>query len=182
MNSKFGVTILLALLITLGCNRDPRSTATAPTEEIPEDLVISLERGICFGTCPAYKVTISASGSVEFEGRYYVKKKGIVRTAISREQLKLLIAEIESAKYFTLQGRYVDKEDGCVTILADHPTVNISITIAGKTKSIEHYHGCKGPLALEQLTALESKIDEVTNASQWFDENSERFFLRMVPE
>jgi hypothetical protein len=182
MNSKFGVTILLALLILVGCNRDPKSTATGPTEDIPEDLVITLERGICFGTCPAYKVTISSDGSVEFEGRYYVKKKGTVRTTISRQQLRLLIAEIESAKYFTLRGRYVKNEDGCITILSDHPTVSISITIAGRTKSVEHYHGCKGPLALEQLTALENKIDEVINASQWFDENSERFFLRMTPE
>jgi hypothetical protein len=176
MSAKFGVTILFALLILASCNRDGKSTATAPIEEIPGDIVITLERGICYGTCPAYKVTISASGSVEFEGRYYVKKKGIIRTTISREQLRFLVAEIERAKYFTMQDQYINKEDGCITVLADHSMINMSITIAGKTKSVAHYNGCNGPLALERLTALENKIDEVINASQWFDENNERFF------
>jgi hypothetical protein len=176
MSAKFGAPIIFALLILASCNRDVKSPATTPIEEIPGDLVIILERGVCYGTCPAYKVTITADGSVEFEGRYYVKKKGIIRTTISREQLKLLVAEIERAKYFTLQDRYVDKEDGCVTVLTDHPLINISITIKGKTKSIAHYHGCDGPRVLEQLTALEDKIDEVINASQWFDVNNERFY------
>jgi len=173
MNNKFRANALFALLTLAGYNRDFKSTAIAPIEEIPRDLVIVLDRGFCFGTCPEYKLTISANGSVEFRGRHYVKKKGIVRTTISREQLKHLVAEFEKAKYFTLRDRYVNKEDGCAARLSDNPTVNTSITIAGKTKSVKHYHGCKGPPALKRLTALENKIDEVVNASQWFDENNE---------
>src|SRR5262245_29900439 len=113
MNSKFRATTLFALLILAGCNRDLKSIGIAPIEEIPGDLVIVLEKGICFGPCPAYKLTISANGSVEFDGRSYVKKKGIVKAAVSREQLKHLVAAIEKAKYFTLRDRYVNKEDGC---------------------------------------------------------------------
>jgi hypothetical protein len=173
MNSKFRATTLLALLILAGSNCGLKSTGIAPIKEIPTDLVIIIERGICFGTCPAYKLTISANGSVEFEGRHYVKKKGVVRATISREQLKHLVAEFEKAEYFTLQDRYVDKEDGCAAVRTDAPTVNTSITIAGETKSVKHYHGCEGPPALERLTALENKIDEVVNASQWFDENNQ---------
>jgi Domain of unknown function (DUF6438) len=173
MNSKFRATTIFALLILASCNREHKSTAIAPTEEIPRDLVIILERGICFGTCPAYKLTITANGSVEFEGRHYVKKKGIVRATISREQLKRLIAEFEKASYLKLQDRYVGEKDGCATVLTDDSTVITSITIAGKTKSVEHYHGCEGPLVLEQLTVLENRIDEVVNAPQWFDENNQ---------
>lgn|SRR5574341_1115107 len=173
MKSKFRAATLLTMLILAGCNREPASNAIVPVKEIPKDLVIVIERGLCFGTCPAYKLTISANGSVEFEGRHYVKKKGIVRATISQEQLKLLIAEFERAKYFTLQDRYVSEADGCVAVLTCNPTVNTSITIAGKRKSVEHYHGCEGPLILEQLTDLENKIDEIVNASQWFDENNQ---------
>jgi len=172
MNSKFKTTALLIFLVFTGCNRETSPTAVS-TEEIPRDLVIIIERGICFGTCPVYKLTITANGSVEFEGRHYVKKKGIVRATITREQLKHLIAEFEKAKFFTLQDRYVDKEDGCNDYVADTPSAKTSITIAGKTKSIDHQHGCKGPLNIDQLTALEDKIDEVVNSSQWFDENNQ---------
>jgi predicted aldo/keto reductase-like oxidoreductase len=65
-NSKFRATTNFALLIPAGYNCDLKSTGIAPTEEIPGDLVIIIERSICFGTCPAYKLTISANDSVEF--------------------------------------------------------------------------------------------------------------------
>ena len=172
MNSNFRTTALFILLVFTGCNREPSPTAVS-IEGIPRDLVIVLERGICFGTCPVYKLTISANGSVEFEGRHYVKKKGMIRTTISREQLKDLVAEFEKARYFTFQDRYGIKEDGCNTDVVDTPRVKTSITIAGKTKSVEHQHGCKGPLGIDQLTALEDKIDEVVNSSRWFDENNQ---------
>ncbi len=142
-------------------------------EEIPEDLVIVLERGVCFGPCPAYRLTIKANGSVEFEGMHYVKKKGIVRATISQEGLKRLVAEFEKAKFFTLKDRYLSEEDGCASVVTDQPYVTTSITIAGKTKSIKHYTGCGGLPVLERLTALEDKIDEVVNASQWFDPNNQ---------
>src|SRR5262249_3359553 len=67
----------------------------------------------------------------------------------------------------------VIKDDGCYTDVVDTPSVKTSITIAGKTKSVEHQHGCKGPLGIDQLTALEDKIDEVVNSSRWFDENNQ---------
>src|SRR5215813_8664634 len=173
MKSKFRATTLFALLILAGCNREPKSTAIVLSEKIPRDLVIVLGRDICFGFCPAYKLTISANGSVEFEGRHYVKKKGIFKSIIYREQLKHLVSEIEKAMYFTLRDRYVIKDDGCYTDVVDTPSVKTSITIAGKTKSVEHQHGCKGPLGIDQLTALEDKIDEVVNSSRWFDENNQ---------
>jgi hypothetical protein len=172
MESSFRASAFFILLVFTGCYREASPTAE-PTEEIPRDLVIVLERGVCYGTCPAYKLTITANGSVEFEGRHYVKKKGAVNATISREQLKRLIAEFEKAKYFTLQDRYVDEKDGCASVETDHPMVDTSITIAGKTKSIKHYTGCQGPPVLEGLTALENKIDEVVNSSQWFDENKQ---------
>src|SRR5262245_11228646 len=92
MDIIFRTTALLSLLLFAGCDRATPTTA-ASTEEIPKDLIIVLERDVCFGTCPAYKLTITANGAVEFEGRHFVKKKGIERATISREAVKQLIAE-----------------------------------------------------------------------------------------
>src|SRR5262245_27956724 len=172
MKNNLRTTALFILLVFTGCSRETPPTA-ASINETPGDSVTVLERGVCFGTCPAYKLTITANSSVEFEGRHFVKKKGLVRATISWEQLKRLVAEFEKAKFFTLKDRYVDEGDGCAEVLTDSPTVKTSIKIAGKTKSVEHYHGCQGPPILERLTALENKIDEVVNASQWFDENNQ---------
>jgi hypothetical protein len=97
----------------------------------------------------------------------------VVRATISQEQLKHLIAEFEKAEYFTLRDRYVYEEDGCSAQVVDTPNVKTSIAIAGKTKSVERQHGCEGPLVIERLTDLENRIDEVVNASQWFDESNQ---------
>jgi hypothetical protein len=51
--------------------------------------------------------------------------------------------------------------------------VNTSITIRGKTKSVQHYYGCEGPLIPKELSKLENKIDMTVNSSQWFDESNQ---------
>jgi hypothetical protein len=49
----------------------------------------------------------------------------------------------------------------------DLPSAYTSITIDGRSKRVEHYHGCKGAEILERLTGLENKIDETVNTKQW---------------
>jgi hypothetical protein len=45
----------------------------------------------------------------------------------------------------------------CKGIATDNPSVKMTVTLDGRPKSIEHYHGCYG--APQQLFALESAID-----------------------
>jgi hypothetical protein len=47
------------------------------------------------------------------------------------------------------------------------PSANTSIRLNGKTKSVAHYYGCGNSGALEKLTALEKKIDEVAGTEKW---------------
>src|SRR5712691_7505714 len=41
-------------------------------QEQPQ-VVITLERTMCYGTCPAYTLRITGDGSVEYEGMRYVR-------------------------------------------------------------------------------------------------------------
>lgn len=88
---------VLALLWTsTGCHNDGHSGQAAIPQNIPQDLMITLERTVCFGTCPDYKLTITSDGVVLFEGRRFVKQEGAtIKGAISQERLKQLMEEFD---------------------------------------------------------------------------------------
>lgn len=141
--------------------------ANGAAHQVPQDTRITLERTICYGTCPSYKVIISADGSVLFEGRRFVKKVGTVQSKISQEIIRELIGRFEEINYFSLRNRYEDTGDGCEGAVSDGPTAITSIRINGKTKSVRHYYGCLGIDVLADLTRLEQAIDDAANTAQW---------------
>jgi Domain of unknown function (DUF6438) len=139
----------------------------ASKQVVPPDTLITLERTVCYGTCPIYKMTISSNGSVVFEGRRFVKKVGTAKSAISQEQLRVLLAAFEKIRYFELRDRYEQPEDGCEQWVTDNPSAITSLTLNGKSKSVRHYHGCSGIEVLTELGKLEQAIDDAVNSAQW---------------
>ena len=119
------------------------------------DVVITLERTRCFGTCPVYRLTIYGDGKVVYQGEDFVKVKGTQTAHMVREKVEGLVNEFDKVRFFSLQDRYT----GSVT---DLPTTITSITIHGKTKTVRNYFG-----APKELIALEEKIDETTHSKQW---------------
>lgn len=140
-------------------------------QAIPPDLFITLERSICYGSCPDYKLTISADGTVTFEGRQFVKVKGTAKTHVAPKDLLNLISAFDAAEYFSLKDRYTTAADGCPEVWTDNPTAITSIRIQGKSKSITHYYGCHddqgNPPYPQALTALETKIDQIVDTNRW---------------
>jgi hypothetical protein len=131
------------------------------SEALSEDeyVIITLERTACFGTCPVYSLTIRGEGTVVYEGKDHVEIKGKVETTITQDQIDELISEFEKVDYFALEGSYTART------ITDAPTVITSISIDGKTKTIEHYHGDFS--APEKLRELEDRIDEIVDSDQW---------------
>ena len=129
--------------------------------------LITLERTVCFGSCPSYRVTISQDGTVTFEGRRFVKTTGTVTEQVSPDKFQQLVDEFEGIKYFSLQDRYTQRADGCTTFMTDMPSANTSLSLNGRVKTVAHYFGCRGPEVLPALTALERKIDEVAGTEKW---------------
>lgn len=124
-----------------------------------EDMVITLERTPCYGFCPVYKLTIQGNGNVVYEGEDFVKTKGIMEISIPKAKIDQLVEEFERVGYFSLNNYYTERT------ITDAPSVITSITVDGKTKTIEHYHGDFD--APEELTELEDAIDEIVNSDQW---------------
>jgi acetamidase/formamidase len=128
---------------------------------------ITMERGPCFGTCPIYKVTIVADGTVTFTGTNFVKTKGTATGRVKPEDFRMLVSEFEKLKYFSLDDKYEPGTPGCGTAATDMPYVRTSIQLNGKAKGVSHYHGCRNSEVLEALSALENKIDEIAGTSRW---------------
>ena len=86
------VVIILILSISFaGCSR-PQT----PQPDNIKDVVITLERTICFGTCPDYMLTILGDGTVIYEGRMFVRIEGTLTTTISEDKIKQLLSKIPS--------------------------------------------------------------------------------------
>src|SRR5260221_13182833 len=68
--------------------------------------LITLERGVCFGTCPSYIVTLACDGTVTWEGRDFVKTKGKATAQIKPEDFNKLVREFERIKFATLTDKY----------------------------------------------------------------------------
>lgn len=144
-------------------------SASAQTVEIPSDLVITMERTVCFGTCPDYKLTIKANGSVTFRGGRFTKTKGTGTSRISKASLRELVEEFDRVDLNSFADDY-SEGGNCESYITDLPSQIISIKRNGKTKRVNHYFGCTGKAVqekLEPLTELGKMIDRITNSKRW---------------
>ena len=158
------VFIFALVLGTTASACAPASTLPGEPSAIPvtensfADLVITLERTPCHGTCPVYKLTISGNGKVIYEGHNFVAVEGEQTESLSPTQIQDLVAAFEHANFFSLRD-YTDNNAG------DSQSVITSITMNGKTKTVNHYYGDNS--VPQELFDLESKVDEIVNSKQW---------------
>ena len=150
------VTMLILSVCCAGCSR----TQTPQLGDI-EDIVITLERTVCFGACPDYTLTIHGDGTVTYEGRQFVRTQGTRTITISEEKIRQLLSEFQRVDYFSLDDSYEE------FMATDMPSAITSLKANGKTKTVRHYHGDFS--APEKLTELEDRIDEIVNSDQWLE-------------
>lgn len=152
------VALIVALLLA-ACSASSVTPNTTPTTaDALDDVTIILERTACFGTCPIYQLTITGDGTVMYDGRDFVLVKGAQTSQISRAQVQELIAAFEQADFMSLTD-YMEQQ------VTDLPYAITSITRGGQSKTVHHYYG--DSRAPQQLTDLESTIDQITNSKQW---------------
>jgi uncharacterized protein DUF6438 len=131
-------------------------------------LLASLEREMCYGTCPAYKLTVYRDGKVEYFGKEYVKKKGKADGTLTDAQLAALDKLFIDGKYTAYKDAYTSYE------VTDNPSANTSYLPAGakKPKSVAHYYGDSH--APKSLSDLEAKFDDIVKIEHWIGTRAER--------
>ena len=147
-NLSFVFLFLLSTLAFFGFSADVEAQKKSDSE-----VLITIERGACYGTCPIYSAQISGDGTVIYNGIENVKVKGKKRFKIPKVKVQELVKAFESINYFSLKDKYETDENGMR--IADLPPVTTSISLKGKTKKVIHNYG-----APKELRELENKIDE----------------------
>ena len=153
---------LIILLLTLSLNAQNQN----------DSVMISLQRTLCYGECPAYSVTIWGDGKVEFNGREFVNTIGLKTYTISRNSVDSLVREIFAIDFFSFNDSYITQRtlshlpdgrvDTVITQVTDLPTQYVTVKIGTQKKTVEDYYGT--PKAIREL---ENKIDSVAKTSQW---------------
>lgn len=120
--------------------------------------VITLTRG--GQDCPpAYELAIYEDGTVIYRGIKFVKTEGIVTTIIGKEKVKQIIDEFEKIDFFSIDRNYIG---------IDTPLATISLSLHGNKKSvINSYLTYTDIKKVQELIALEDKIDEIVHTEQW---------------
>ena len=150
-----GVLVLCITIVTLLI----ANNQNLDTPVTKSDFSVELTRGVCFGFCPAYTVTIDGDGQVQFTGQTYTTVDGeTVEYSVDRTEVSKLVFAVNDMDFFSLKDRY---EDPYIT---DLPSMEIKVTSGGKTKSI-YIYGIVGTDYPKQLDELAELIDEVGQTS-----------------
>lgn len=126
-----------------------------PQPKADEQIVITIQRTACFGTCPDYEVILRGDGTVTYTGRQHVRVSGSHAWKIDPAAVRALAREMEKAGYFELKDEYT-------AMVTDHPTTYTSLTMGPRTKKIKNY--VAGPQTLKDL---EQRIDAVSGAKKY---------------
>jgi hypothetical protein len=132
-----------------------------------------LERSMCFGTCPAYRLRLSDSGEIRFEARNPGDEGRRVTDTVAAATFPSLISRARSIGFFDLPSKIADDSVLCRNRATDHPTVIVTIFTKAQTKRVEDYHGCFETVEHEvlppiaRLRSFEVEIDSVLGSSRW---------------
>jgi hypothetical protein len=144
----------LAALVMTACAQAP-----AHSETPMQNVEITLTRGVCYGFCPDYTVTITGDGQVRYEGRRFVNAVGVRTATIPREDVARLLARFDEIGFDQLRDSYRAN-------VTDLPTYTVALTRNGRTKAVVDYGG-PGAGMPRSVRDLQAEIDRVAGTAQW---------------
>lgn len=128
-------------------------------QESQADVAITLQREVCFGTCPVYSVTILEDGTVLYNGERFVDVTGEQTGQIDPATVEQMVQALADAGYFEWDEEYTNMT------VSDLPYITTSVTRDGETHTIRRYAGDDS--APVELPYLEMWIDLMANTGMW---------------
>jgi hypothetical protein len=155
---------LLVIKSALGHSGDQTPDLSSLSDADLKTVTIQLERTACYGTCPAYSVTIHGDGRVEYNGKSHVKEMGTREGRIEMDKIRALASVFAKMKFWGLAEDYsAAKCKG--RVCTDMATAITELSIRGVTHRVKHLYGCGS--APKSLFDLQSLIDKSANSTQW---------------
>ena len=146
-----------AFTIMRGVERLPNCGRPITKVSFPEirwkSLEITLQRGVCFGNCAAYKVLIKGDGTVEYDGFNFVTVPGHHVGHVTEAAVRELYNQFRSVDFFWLFDKYTAP-------ITDNPEYQIDIAFDDKRKGVTDYVGRAIGMPTA-VTDMENAIDNV---------------------
>jgi len=135
-----------------------QQTTDAAASNVADEAYVELERMPCFGSCPEYRLRITATGRVEFDGVAHVCPSGHRERQIEAAAAREIIADMTAAGFMTLAW----SADYSIT---DSATVFLTLHDGTRTRRLEHYLGDAN--APRMLFSIAARISKVAGAHAW---------------
>lgn len=140
--------LIILIFLAVGC----KSSKQSKGKLYP---IITFEKTVCMGTCPAYVFKAFPDGSVTYTGKEYVELKGNFKATISEEALAHLRVLFDKADFFSFANVYSAN-------IKDLPTTFLYYDNGEQNAKITDYYG-----APEKLKKLEKDIEEFIKKIDW---------------
>jgi len=128
-----------------------RKTENSKTQK---ELVISMRKTACYGSCPVYTLKLFSNKEIYFIGESYTEKIGKYYNSLTENEYNLLIQAFLAADFFNFKNEYTGN-------ITDMPTTYITFNYNGQTKTIKDYYSA--PAKLKQLEKLFDSFREKEN-------------------
>lgn len=152
--------------LVLACLGALALSSCAPVTTASEGpVMITLTRTVCFGFCPAYRVTITGDGQVTYVGERFVNVTGERRAQIPRADVDRLLQRFDQIGFEQLRDEYRAR-------VTDLPTYTITLERNGRRKSVADYGGLGAGMP-QAVRDLQDEIDRVANTGQWVLRNGQ---------
>lgn len=130
---------------------------------MPDDAVIELRRTACYGTCPAYHVTVSAGGEVRWNGKSHVRREGERTWSIEPAAVEPLWQTLDAVAWHRLPQSTASGD--CPELWSDNPSFELLLRSGGETRAVSHYLGCRGNPDYDALVPLSEQVDAVAQTA-----------------
>lgn len=165
----------LAALAILACAPPAGKPESTSTPSAIDSLV--LERTVCFGFCPAYRLRISSAEEIRFESHNRGDSARVAVDTAAPGTYASLVSRARAVGFFALPPEIAKDSALCPRFATDLPTAIITIFAAPTTKQVIDYHGCFPTTdattlePLRKLRAFEDEIDSTLRSSRWVRPN-----------
>jgi hypothetical protein len=161
------------VLLSLGALPTESQSQRGPSlKAAPVDSIV-LERTLCFGTCPAYRLSLAADGRVSFASRNPGDTSRVASDRIAPAGIRWLATEAVRIGFYSLPPVIADDRRLCRDLATDQPTVTLTLFRSAGASRVEDYHGCvnapdHSPVArVTALRELEVRVDSVAGSQRW---------------
>jgi hypothetical protein len=161
-----------AVLAVAACTRPAppvRSDAQAAVDSVV------LERTRCFGTCPAYRLSVRANGFVTFASRNPGDEGRTESLAREPDIVRRIERELDRAQFAQLPAMTLGEPPYCRIAATDAPIITVSAFGSRDTRSVSYYTGCRGDSVqdtlpqhfIRRLRVLADSIDSIAAGPGW---------------